>query len=262
MLNIRGNLAASVYVFYPRNHTDEACRPVASSAWDIVSSGLGVEVFLSEYNFVPYAQEEIGRLREIGRVAKLLTCHTNQFGWDRDKLEAEIPFVAGLGGSILVVHPATFGFERCDNPPPPSVLRDICKSAADSGVRIAFENSGRTGIEMMRRAVDTVGADLESIGMGICIDTGHANRSVRLDGFRAQDYLREFRDLIVEVHINDNFGEEDLHLAPGQGDIEWDAVLPELGALREPTVLCIELARPDIDPMEALRQSCEFLCGP
>lgn len=261
MLSIKDNLTASVYVFCPRD--DEGCprRSVVESTRDIIAFGLGVEVFLSEYNFTPYTQENIEKLREIGRQAKVLTCHTNQFGWNPDELKAEIPLVASLGGSILVVHPATFGLEKCDNPPTPDVLRDICKFALDSGVRLAFENSGRTGIAMMRRAIEFIGADLESIGMGICIDTGHANRSIPLDGVPAQEYLREFRDIIIEVHVNDNLGGDDLHLPPGQGNIDWNAVMPELHALPENTVMCIELARPDNDPIDALRQSCEFLCG-
>ena len=260
MLDIHDNLSASVYVFCPRNDADRPCRSAVSDARDIVASGLGVEVFLSQYDYAPYTQEEIGELREIGRTASVLTCHTNQSGWDQDKLKSEIRFVAGLGGSILVVHPATLGLEHCDNPPRPRVLRDICRFAMDSGIRIAFENSGRTGIAMMHHMLDTIGADAASIGMGICIDTGHANRSVPLDGVHVQDYLCEFRDIIIEVHVNDNLGGEDLHLIPGQGTIAWDAVIPELRGLPETTAICIELARPDNDPMEALRQSCEFLC--
>ncbi len=261
VLDIHDNLTASVFVFCPGNYTDRSYRSVVSDARDIVASGLGVEVFLAQYNFAPYAQEEIEKLREIAQKARVLTCHTNQSGWDQDKLEAEIRLVAALGGSILVVHTATLGLERCDNPPQPRVLRDICKFAMDSGIRIALENSGRTGIAMIHHALDTIGADAASIGMGICIDTGHANRSVPLDGVHVQDYLCEFRDIIIEVHVNDNLGGEDLHLIPGQGNIAWDAVMPELRALPETTVVCIELARPDNDPMEALRQSCEFLCG-
>ncbi len=253
------NISASVYVFFPHEAKDGDCMPVVDCAREIISAGIGVEIFLSEFNFEPYSCEAIEQLKEIGKNAPFLTCHTNLFRCDLDKLKAEIEMVAGFSGSILVIHPATFGFEKCDNPPSAYTLKNICKLASDSGVTLAFENSGRTGMAMMRRAIDYIGSDCLSIGMGICIDTGHANRSMENDGFSAQDYLREFRDLVVEVHINDNWGKEDLHLPPGRGNIDWNAVIPELYALNKDAAICIELARHDYEPMHAIQQSTDFL---
>ncbi|MCE5323964.1 sugar phosphate isomerase/epimerase [bacterium] len=256
MSDIKSNLSASVYVFFPHDDPNSDCMPVADCAKAIVDDGLGVEVFLSEYNYKPYTQQAIEQIREIGKKAKFLTCHTNQFEWDYDKLMAEIPMVASFSGSVLVVHSATFGLEHCDNPPSPQTLRDICKFAADSGIMLAFENSGRTGIAMMRHALDVIGS---VPGLGICIDTGHANRSKALDGVPVEDYLREFCDLIIELHINDNLGKEDLHLPPGEGNIDWNAVMTELRALPQDTFMCIELANHGDDAISLIHQSCDFL---
>ncbi|MEN6357100.1 MAG: TIM barrel protein [Armatimonadota bacterium] len=261
MADIQNYLSASVYVFFPHDDPESDCMPVADCAKEIVDFGIGVEVFLSEYNYTPYTQQAIEQVREIGKEAKFLTCHTNQFEWNYDKLMAEIPMVASFSGSVLVVHPATFGLERCNNPPSPQILRDICKFAQDSGIRLAFENSGRTGIAMMRRALDIIGSDPLSIGLGICIDTGHANRSMALDGVPTEDYLREFRELIIELHINDNLGKEDLHLPPGAGNIDWSAVLPELHALPQEAIMCIELANHGDDAMSLIQRSRDFLIG-
>lgn len=73
--------------------------------------------------------------------------------------------------------------------------------------------------------------DVGSTRVAICLDTGHANIS-------AQDIpqmIRMFRSDLNTVHLNDNYGRiepiyEDLHLFPGYGRIEWDAVFK---ALRE-----------------------------
>lgn len=249
------DISASVYAFYPRV-VDGPCRPVVESAREIVEAGFGIDLFLSEYNFVPYTPRDIESLCEIAANACTVTVHTNTFEWNEDKLRAEIPLAAKLGAKVLVVHPGTFGLEKCENPPSADVLRDICKSAADAGVRIAMENSGRTGIEMLNRALGVIGVDS---GIGVCIDTGHANRSVRIDGIAAEGYIARFRDLIIEVHINDNHGAEDLHLAPGLGTVNWPAVFSEMRKLRGDAVLCLELARHDTDPIATLASAHDFV---
>lgn len=249
------NMSANVYAFYPRV-IDGPCKPVVEAAREIVEAGFGVDLFLSEYDFVPYTPRDIESLCETTANACMVTAHTNAFEWNEAKLRAEIPLAARLGAKVLVAHPGTFGMEKCDNPPPAEVLRDICKAAADAGVRIAMENSGRTGIAMLNRALDMIGLDS---GIGVCIDTGHANRSAHIDGVPAEGYLERFRDLIVEVHINDNQGAEDLHLAPGQGTVNWPAVFSEMRKLRDGAVLCLELARQEADPIAALTSARDFV---
>ncbi len=73
--------------------------------------------------------------------------------------------------------------------------------------------------------------DIGSTRVAICLDTGHANISAQ----DIPDMIRRFRSDLATVHLNDNYGYispiyEDLHLFPGYGRIEWDAVLK---ALRE-----------------------------
>ena len=65
----------------------------------------------------------------------------------------------------------------------------------------------------------------------ICLDTGHANIA-RQD---VPAMIREIGSMLGSVHLNDNFGVigpiyEDLHMFPGYGDLDWDAIF---AALRE-----------------------------
>ena len=101
----------------------------------------------------------------------------------------------------------------------------MCRFALDNGVMLALENLGKTGIISMRRSLDMIGTEPEKTGMGICIDIGHAHRSCTADGIRPEAYLKEFRDLIIELHVHDNIGDKDLHRPPGEGTIDWGPVV-------------------------------------
>lgn len=255
------SITASVYVFYSHDPSPDDL-PVAEAAAKIIEASLGLETFLSEYNFTPFTPQELERWRDVCGCASVVTAHTSLSAWDHDALLQEISLVKSIGGSILVVHPGTFGLEKCDNPPSTATLKDICRYALDNGIYLAFENSGRTGMAMMERALDIIGSDPDDTGLGICIDTGHANRSIPLDGIPAETYIKRFNDVIIELHLNDNLGAEDLHLPPGQGTINWPAVFDAIRHLTRDTVLCLELAGgANINPLDMLAQAKEYVTG-
>lgn len=60
----------------------------------------------------------------------------------------------------------------------------------------------------------------------ICWDTGHAHMA----GINQVKALKEIGPLLKALHIADNHGEKDEHLAPLQGTIEW---VPFIETLRE-----------------------------
>jgi len=260
---MRDKVSASLSVFYmacrgvtPRT----SAQPLTQCVGQIIEAGLGVELWLSEHNYAPLAPQAVEELRSLVKTAAPVTAHTNIHTWVPDELRSEITFASSLSATCLVVHPNTFGLERCETPPRPAELRDICAFAKGNGVTLALENSGRTGIGMLRRAVDAVGAAPESTGMGICIDTGHANRARAVDVVDTLAYLEEFRDLIVEVHVNDNEGVEDLHLTPGVGTLDWSALLPAIRSLPRDPVICLEITSAE-DPVRALLAARDYVCG-
>ena len=83
--------------------------------------------------------------------------------------------------------------------------------------------------------------ELDSDRIRLCLDTGHANNS-------AQDIpamIRAFRSDLATIHLNDNFGKHgtdfaDLHLFPGKGNIQWDAVFDALRQIRFRGIMNIE----------------------
>jgi len=63
---------------------------------------------------------------------------------------------------------------------------------------------------------------LSSFDLGICFDVGHANTMGKIDAFLA--YKKRF----VNVHLHDNLGERDQHLAVGEGNIDFKKLLASL----------------------------------
>lgn len=64
---------------------------------------------------------------------------------------------------------------------------------------------------------------LRSTDVGICLDTGHAYLSGDLGGV-----AHKLSGHLWMIHANDNRGEFDDHLPPGEGDIDWNELLRRL----------------------------------
>jgi len=260
VLDIAFQLAASVEVFYGIRGTASCDMPIPEAARRIVETGFGVEVLIAERwgNRELPSDETIARVAEVARAAKFMTAHACINTWAPDTLRTEILIAARMGVSRMVIHPYVLGQDVEGHTHSVQDARDLCSFALDNGVMLVLENLGKTRITSMRRSVDMIGTEPEKTGMGICIDVGHAHRTCTTDGIRPEAYLKEFRDLILEVHVDDNLGTKDLHLPPGQGTIDWPPVIEAMRELRDDAIVCLEIAWPDA-PMQALRESREFL---
>jgi sugar phosphate isomerase/epimerase len=73
-----------------------------------------------------------------------------------------------------------------------------------------------------------------SDALRFCLDTGHAHMTRN-----AADFLTRLGPSLGCVHIADNHGEHDDHLAPGEGTIDWPVLLRAIAAtgFRGPYVL-------------------------
>jgi sugar phosphate isomerase/epimerase len=79
---------------------------------------------------------------------------------------------------------------------------------------VLLENLWEPTPQTLRKLLDEVG----SSRLKICFDTGHTN-------IFSEASLEEWFDVLGEdiayVHVNDNKGDVDLELAPGEGNIDW-----------------------------------------
>ena len=93
--------------------------------------------------------------------------------------------------------------------------------AKDRGVKLLLENT-RSPLGNPERLKDFLNyTRLDDVG--ICFDVGHA----RLTGGLAEA-LEALRSRTAAVHLHDNRGDEDDHLMPFDGTMDWAAVLEDL----------------------------------
>lgn len=67
--------------------------------------------------------------------------------------------------------------------------------------------------------------------IGVTLDVGHLNIAKK-KGFTDKDLLKEIEPIakyVKHVHLTDNFGSEDSHLAPGMGNVPFKEILEQLG---------------------------------
>lgn len=97
-------------------------------------------------------------------------------------------------------------------------LTEIGRIAADNGVLACLENMIGVKEFLCQRPEELLGMTEGIEGIGITIDIGHAHTVGRVDAFLP--WLPSARHL----HIHDNHGSADEHLALGDGTIPWERV--------------------------------------
>ncbi len=144
----------------------------------------------------------------------------------RDMIER----AARLGAALVTVHLGATppGMDRN------AALDAACRAletavhcAADRGIQIAVENFTRSHspgdlgdtIEEIARALEVVPPE----NGGWTLDTGHAAIVGNLD-----ELLAHFGSRLINTHLHDSDGRTDGHLPPGDGVIDWDALLSKL----------------------------------
>jgi sugar phosphate isomerase/epimerase len=127
-----------------------------------------------------------------------------------DLTKCEIP--------VAVFHP-TGGSE----PPPISTvgmdrIRALVERAEMCGVRIAMENVRNN--HALIKILDTIDSPM----LGLCYDSGHDY----IWSHTPYALLKRYKDRLFAVHLHDNLGKSDDHLAPGEGKINWSIVRKEI----------------------------------
>lgn len=103
-----------------------------------------------------------------------------------------------------------------------SALRQIGRVAADHGVLACVENMISVKEFLCRDPGELIGMTSGIEGIGMTFDFGHANTLGK---------VAEFLPLVGKadhIHIHDNHGERDEHLALGDGTIDWKTVGPAI----------------------------------
>jgi sugar phosphate isomerase/epimerase len=97
-------------------------------------------------------------------------------------------------------------------------LVEIGRFASDRGVIACLENMISIKEFLCRYPEEIIGMTEGIEGIGITLDIGHANTNGNIGAFLK--YMREMNHL----HVHDNHGLSDEHLALGDGNIDWGTV--------------------------------------
>lgn len=114
---------------------------------------------------------------------------------------------------------------------------EILEYAKQLGITILFENTGVRSEFIFRLC-----RILDSPNIGVCLDIGHANLFENIS-----DAVKNGAGLIKFLHMSDNFGMRkdggfsDLHLAPGEGNIDWEKCMRALESIDYQGVFNFEL---------------------
>ncbi len=81
-------------------------------------------------------------------------------------------------------------------------------------ITVLLENLWEPTPELFREVLDRV----NSSRLKICFDTGHAHIFSKVP---FEEWFAVLRDNLVYMHVNDNLGEVDSELVPGEGNIDW-----------------------------------------
>jgi sugar phosphate isomerase/epimerase len=88
---------------------------------------------------------------------------------------------------------------------------------------VALETMGARSLAGPADEMLAVLDGLDPARTGICFDTGHVHQ-----GADVATYIRTVADRLLTLHLHDNHGDRDEHNLPGQGTIDWPAVVSAL----------------------------------
>lgn len=93
--------------------------------------------------------------------------------------------------------------------------------------------------------------------MKMTLDTGHANIGDP-DQTRLAAFVHRFAHRIGHVHVSDNFGKADEHLAVGKGNIDFKAFAAILKQAGYDGTITLEVFSPDTDDLVQSREKLAF----
>jgi sugar phosphate isomerase/epimerase len=157
-------------------------------------------------------------------------------------VKSVVQMVSELGGEIITIVPATVGKVVADSTPENEWawvrdgLQEVYHLADRLGVRMAIEPLNRFETYFINRA-DQALAMADAVGpkCGVCLDAFHMN-------IEEKDFLAAIRQAgrrIYDFHAADNN-----RLAPGQGALDWKAIVQALKSVGYNGALTAEFVAP------------------
>ena len=143
------------------------------------------------------------------------------------KMHRAIDAAAFLGVDFAVLHPNTTtlpqeSFDRAAQyDSVMSHLAPFIEHGNRVGVNIVVENMrvvhGSAPVHRYCQEPDELCDIADALGIGVCWDFGHAH----ISGVKQSEGLAYVGKRLKVLHVNDNFADDDIHLLPFTGTLDW-----------------------------------------
>ena len=168
------------------------------------------------------------------------------------QIKDSIDLANKINAEAVVIHPGLAPFlankyfldkvyERANNS-----IKELGEYGRDLGVLATIENMP-TFDGMLYNNMEDLHNLLTSLDMSMTLDIGHANHS----GYSPDQMIF---DSIKHIHIHDNFGDEDAHLALGEGSIELKYIVNSLEEKNYDGIYIIE-----VNDYDSIKKSYEYM---
>ncbi|MFQ6098690.1 MAG: sugar phosphate isomerase/epimerase family protein [Armatimonadota bacterium] len=245
---------------------DEAADALAGAGFEEVELSADACALVQAWERDPVGARD--RMRQAG--LDIRSIHSPEAGRHLDAVEREVREAAIAANVVyfermsdsgvreIVIHPTgsvdvrTEAMWAAARQRSVEALKTLAEPAGQAGVRLALENLPRNG-----RRCSSVAELLEMIEglgdhVGVCFDVGHAEMD-------AMDLIEEVATAsragkLFSLHLHDVDAEGKDHFIPGEGRIEWSALLTELDAFGFEGGRILEVAPPRGDIRARLRE--------
>ncbi|GGJ71099.1 sugar phosphate isomerase/epimerase family protein [Deinococcus aquiradiocola] len=206
------------------------------------------------------------------RCARLLDGHAGRVGvhapfWDltvapqdasiraavQARLSLGLDFAEEVGGTHLVLHSPFHFFGhplvahqetlQAEIALAHLTLTPLLERAEQLGCTLVIENI----LDVNPAPLLALVASFSSPALRLSVDVGHAHMMAARGGPPADAWLTQGGDVLGHVHLQDNDGSSDAHLAPGGGTINWAAVLRALRAQTGTPRLIVEVVQGELE---------------
>lgn len=125
----------------------------------------------------------------------------------------------------------------------------LAEKATELDITFVLENMWEPDPCIIRRVLDRI----DSTHLKACLDVGHA---VLYSNLPINTWIDELGDQLVYVHLHNNHGTIDEHLAFGDGILDFPELLDTLRALPDPPLFTLEM--PNLDVIKASLPYLDF----
>jgi len=117
-----------------------------------------------------------------------------------------------------------------------SLLQPVVEKASDQGCTLMIENI----YDLNPAPLLTLVRSFETPFVRLSVDVGHAHLMTQRGGLPPQQWLTQAQESLGHIHLHDNDGMSDQHLAPLQGTIHWSSLVRALRDIPDDTRLIVE----------------------